>query len=78
MILEFIGKKIKKIRKSKGISQAKLACIANVDRSYIAELENGKKNITILYLDKILYSLNITWEDFFKSENVDYNQQKMI
>ena len=43
MITEEIGKRIKEIRSEKGISQEKLALKAELDRTYVAGVENGKR-----------------------------------
>ena len=40
MITEEIGKRIKEIRSEKGISQEKLALKAELDRTYVAGVEN--------------------------------------
>ena len=47
MIKEDVGKRIKSLRMSKGISQEDLAYKANLDRTYITYVENAKKNVTI-------------------------------
>ncbi|NOH19474.1 helix-turn-helix domain-containing protein [Vibrio cyclitrophicus] len=41
------GKKLREIRKLKGISQDKLALIAGIDRSYMGRIERGEVNITL-------------------------------
>lgn len=45
-------------RKNKRLSQSALAKLANVDRSFISEIENGKKNISISVLEKIARALD--------------------
>lgn len=45
-----VGLKIKQKRKEVGISQDKLALLADIDRSYIGRIERGEVNIT---LDKL-------------------------
>lgn len=52
-ILKTIGKKILEKRKLKGMTQDTLADYANIDRTYIGYIENGKQNITISMLCKI-------------------------
>ncbi len=44
--LEFLGNKIRKIRKSKGWSQEALALHTGLDRSYMGGVERGERNIT--------------------------------
>ena len=48
-VLNNIGKIIIQRRKELGITQEDLAYSANVDRTYIGYIENGKQNICLLY-----------------------------
>ena len=41
------GKNIRARRKALGLSQDKLALIANIDRSYAGRIERGEVNITL-------------------------------
>ncbi|MUK37851.1 helix-turn-helix domain-containing protein [Aliivibrio fischeri] len=41
------GEQLREIRKSRGISQDKLALIADIDRSYVGRIERGEVNITL-------------------------------
>ncbi len=50
---------IKRIRKEKGISQEKLALKANIDRSYMSELERQLANPSIEALLKIGNALGV-------------------
>jgi transcriptional regulator with XRE-family HTH domain len=65
MILQSIGKRIKTLRNEKELSQEKLAFRAEIDRTYLAGVEQGKRNLSIKSLDKILKALDITFKDFF-------------
>ena len=66
MITEVIGKRIKEIRSEKGISQEKLALKAELDRTYVAGVENGKRNPSIKSLEKIINALDTNFGYFFK------------
>ena len=46
-------------RKRLGISQEKLAELADVHRTYIGMIERGEKNITLLNIEKIAKALKI-------------------
>ena len=48
MIKEQVGRRIREIRLSKGLSQEKSALNANIDRTYWASVELGKRNISII------------------------------
>ena len=52
-----MGKRIAKMRKSKGLTQDKLALLAEIDRSYVGRIERGEVNITIEKLYEIAETL---------------------
>jgi transcriptional regulator with XRE-family HTH domain len=58
-VLKGIGKRIKKHRLAANFTQEDLAGAAEIDRSYISELENGHKNPSVLTLYKIAAVLKI-------------------
>jgi transcriptional regulator with XRE-family HTH domain len=64
-----IGLRIKKIRKAKGISQMELSNLANLDRTYINSIENGRRNVSIVNIEKIAKALDMSVYDFFKVED---------
>lgn len=66
MIKETFGKQVRKLRTSAGISQDKFALAIGMDRTYLASVENGKRNISIENISKIAKGLNITLEELFK------------
>lgn len=66
-IEEQIGERIKKIRIEKKLTQEQLAWEANVDRTYMNHVENGRKNISIRSLEKIIKALDVSFHDFFKT-----------
>ena len=53
------GKRVREIRKAKGISQEKLAEMAGIDRSYMGNIERGEKNITLKKIYEICDALQI-------------------
>ncbi len=67
MITEKLGDRIKELRKAKGISQEKLAFRAELDRTYVAGVESGKRNPSIKSLEKILRALDVSFEEFFRN-----------
>ena len=60
------GEIIKKLRLSKGISQEKFAISIDMDRTYYASVENGKRNISIVNIEKIAKGLDISLEELFR------------
>ncbi len=53
------GKRVREMRKSKGISQERLAEMAGIDRSYMGNIERGEKNITLKKAYEICDALEI-------------------
>ncbi|WP_201549579.1 helix-turn-helix domain-containing protein [Psychrobacter sp. Pi2-1] len=53
------GKRVREMRKSKGISQERLAEMAGIDRSYMGNIERGEKNITLKKAYEICDALDI-------------------
>lgn len=49
------------------MSLQELAEVLNVDRQYVWRLENGKINLTLDYLDKIIKALNVKHEEFLNT-----------
>lgn len=66
MIKQIVGNRIRELRSNAGLSQEKLALAANLDRTYIASVENGKRNISIINLEKIIKALGCTFAVFFQ------------
>ncbi|MGK6353418.1 helix-turn-helix domain-containing protein [Parapedobacter sp. DT-150] len=62
-----IGYRIKELRKEAGLTQEKLAFESTVDKTYVNEVENGKRNISIVNLEKIIKALGVSIKDFFNT-----------
>ena len=57
--LKLLGKNISYYRKSKNISQEKLAEMVDLSREYITRVENGQKNISLKKLFTIADALGV-------------------
>ena len=55
-----LGRALRQVRLEKGISQEKLALIANVDRSYVGRVERGDNNPALLTLLRLAGALDIS------------------
>lgn len=67
-IKEKIGIRLRELRKLKGLSQEKFAFECELDRTYIASIEQGKRNVSIVNIEKIAKALNMSVYDFFKTD----------
>ena len=67
-IKEKVGKRIKYLRNQLGVSQEELADKAGIDRTYITSVECGKRNISIVNIEKIANALGVTLSKLFDFE----------
>ena len=63
-----VGQRIKEIRKKLELSQEALANEAEVDRTYMTDVENGRRNISIEVLERIIDALQVSYAEFFNSK----------
>jgi transcriptional regulator with XRE-family HTH domain len=66
-----IGQRIKELREKGSMSQKDLAYSSDLDRSYIASVENGQRNISIVNIEKIATALGVNLKEFFKSKGFE-------
>ena len=63
-----LGKKIKELRKSKGLTQEKLVELANIDNKHLSKIENGIHLPTYKTLKKLSQILNFNLQDIETTE----------
>jgi transcriptional regulator with XRE-family HTH domain len=63
-----IGLRIKEYRTNLKLTQEALAFKAEIDKTYVNEVENGKRNVSVINLEKIICALDATVRDFFDNE----------
>lgn len=71
-----IGQRIKELREASDMSQKDLSYAADLDRSYIASIENGQRNVSIVNIEKIASALGVSLKIFFNNtefENITRN-----
>ena len=60
-----VGKRVKELRNKLGISQEEFADLAGLDRTYITSVECGKRNISIVNIEKLAKALKVSLAEFF-------------
>ena len=65
-VLWQLGRRIAFLRKEKKLSQIDLAADAMMAKSYLSELERGKRNPSVLVLSRLAAALDTTLEELFK------------
>lgn len=71
-----IGQRIRNLRESANMSQKDLAFTADLDRSYIASVESGQRNISIVNIEKIADALNCSLKEFFNDAEFDKSSRR--
>ena len=66
------GIAIKELRNNLGQSQEKFALSIGMDRTYLASVEAGKRNLSLSNIEKIANGLNISISELFaKAESYE-------
>ena len=60
-----LGARIKQLRKHKNLTQEELASPFNSEKSFICDIEKGRKNVTLQTLCTIAQKLEVELHDLF-------------
>ncbi len=66
---ELLGMRIKEFREKKNFTQDKLAEMVGIDPKHLSRIENGRNYPSFETLEKILDSLEISFEDIFQNSH---------
>ena len=64
-INEKFGKSVKALRLELGISQEELAFLSKLHRTYISSIELGKRNVSLINIEKLAKALRCEIPDLF-------------
>lgn len=59
------GKRVRELRKGKGLSQEALALACDLDRTYIGGVERGERNISLVNIHVLAATLGIPVKELF-------------
>ena len=68
-----LGEKIKRVRKTRGITQEQLAEMIDISPRSLSNIEVGGCFVKSETLEKIIDALNITTEELFANEHIKSN-----
>lgn len=63
-----VGLRIKELRAELCMSQEAFAYSIEMSRTYFAEVETGKRNVSIENIDRIARGLGVSLKEFFNSD----------
>ena len=67
-IKDKVGQRIKELRNDLEISQEALGLKADVDRTYVTDVENGRRNVSVEILERLIKALGVSIAEFFNSK----------
>jgi len=70
LLLAF-GRTVRKLRLSKDISQEKFADLCDLHRTYISDVELGKRNVSLENIGKMAMALDINISELFREVESD-------
>ncbi len=62
---ERFGVRVQELRKAACYSQEKFALLIGMDRTYLASVERGKRNISLINIEKIANGFGISLAELF-------------
>lgn len=67
MVITDFANRIKELRHQQGLSQENFALKIDMDRTYYASVEAGKRNVSIKNIKKIADGFGVSLEELFKN-----------
>ena len=74
-----LGITLKALRAEKGVSQEKLALSTGIDRRYMSDIENGRRNISLEIIEKLAEYFDMKVSEFVRKieENQDLPKRSL-
>lgn len=64
-LLTRLGNRIRRLRRARGWTQVEMAERVGIDRSFLADIERGKRNVSILNLEVIAKGFRLSLAQLF-------------
>lgn len=62
---EAFGRRVRELRKERGLSQEKLAELAGLHYTYVGGIERGERNPALVNISRIAAALDVTLAELF-------------
>jgi transcriptional regulator with XRE-family HTH domain len=62
-----VSKNIQRLRREKGLSQEEVAHLAHIHQTYLSGVETGKRNPSVLVVERISKALGVDISEIFKA-----------
>ncbi|BCG63316.1 MAG: hypothetical protein methR_P1017 [Methyloprofundus sp.] len=70
------GRRLAEIRKEKGVAQDKLALKCDIARSFVGEVERGKRNLSLRNICKLAIGLEVTTAELLSLIDEEISKEK--
>ena len=60
-----VGLRMRELRQDRGLTQEAVANSIGLSRNYYVDVENGRRNVSIVNLERIAKGLGVSLPDFF-------------
>lgn len=75
---KLLGERIKRLRKSRNLTQEQLAEMIDIAPRNLSRIEVGESFVTAETLEKLLFSLNVTAEELFAYEHIRETKELLV
>ena len=75
---ELLGKRIKELRKKKGLTQEELGARAGISYKYLGSIERGLENPSFRHLAKIARALGVELSELFQFQHLEPSRERLI
>lgn len=65
---KIFGDRLKELRKKKKLTQDQLSKKSGIDRTFIAHIEAGSRNVSLETMQSLFEGLDVTYKYFFSTE----------
>jgi len=69
-LCELVGRNVRRHRAAAGLTQEELAFRAGMDRTYLSDIERGRRNPTLLTMQDLAVPLNINVADLLEGSEL--------
>jgi len=73
---ELLGKRIREIRKARGLTQERFAEMVDIEQKHVSRIELGKSYPTIDRLEKMAIALDVQLSSFFDFMHLENNEER--
>lgn len=64
-LFKTLGRRVRDLRREKGLSQEKLAEKAELHRNYVGRVERGEPGVSLMVVAQLAGALGLSLEEFF-------------